>query len=203
MRIRSLVIGLVASVAIVLGVAQSSLASSAPSTGVVRVQQGGHVVNHVVPGSLATKINSGDWGSLSMQQLASAGIQPGMSPAGAKVTAGAKSATEAGTVSAAGIQPDSASGCNYYSADIMCIYVTGSGLLVDDWDTSVANNLGLYKCSYAGYWVAGVLTATSNVVCTDGDFWAYYTPGQYYINGTQLCNTWLNWSGKPCETVHS
>lgn len=160
-----------------------------------RVQQSGKVVNHAVPAALAAKINSGNWGQVSTQQLASAGIRPGMSAAGTGITAVVKPAPQT--------RPLSASGCNYFSADIMCIYVTGKGLHVDDWDTSVANILGLYKCSYAGYWVAGVLTATSNVVCGNGDFWAYYTPLRYYINGTKLCNTWLNWNGKPCETVHS
>ena len=193
MRIRSLIIAFAAAVACVLAAATSAYASTAPATGIVRVQSNGHVVDHVVSAALASKINSGDWRDLSMQQLASAGIHPGMSSGGAAITAAAGPK----------IAPRSASGCNYSLYDAMCIYVFGSGLLVDDWDTSVSNYFALNKCSYAGYWVAGVLTGTSNVVCGNGDFWAYSTPAQYYINGTQLCNTWLGWAGKPCEKVVS
>jgi hypothetical protein len=65
--------------------------------------------------------------------------------------------------------PDSASGCNVSTYDSMCIYVVGSGLKVNDRDTSVSNYFGLDKCTYAGYWVAGVLYRTSNEVCGDGD----------------------------------
>jgi hypothetical protein len=87
MKVRSLIIGLVASMACVLAIAPSSFASSSSPTGIVRVQQSGQVVNHVIPASLAAKINSGDWGGPSMDQLASAGIRPGMNPAGTGMTA--------------------------------------------------------------------------------------------------------------------
>ena len=79
MKIRSLIMAFVAALACVLGTAASSYASSSgPATEVVRVESGGHIVNHVVAAALANKINSGDWRNLSTQQLASAGIRPGM-----------------------------------------------------------------------------------------------------------------------------
>lgn len=198
MRIRSLIIALVAASACVLAAATSGYASTGPATGTVRVMSNGHIEDHVVSAALASKINSGDWRDLSVQQLASVGIHPGMTAAGAAISAVA-------VPRAAGHEnvSESSSGCNYSLYDSMCIYLFGSGLLVDDWDTSVSNYFALDKCTYAGYWVAGVLTGTSNVVCGTGDFWAYSTPAQYYINGTQLCNTWLGWAGKPCEIVRS
>lgn len=58
-------------------------------------------------------------------------------------------------------------------------------------------------CTYAGYWVAGVLLATSDFICGNGNFWSYAAPARYYINGTKLCNTWVSIAGKPCITVHS
>lgn len=200
MKIRFMIMAFAAALACVLGTSAFSFASSpSPATGVVRVESGGHIVNHVIPAALASKINSGNWRNLSTQQLASAGIRPRMNLGAARVTAvAAPMRAKSGSA-----EPQSASGCNYGAYDSMCIYVFGSKLLVDDWDTSVSNYFGLNRCTYAGYWVVGVLTGTSNVVCGNGDFWAYSTPAQYYINGTQLCNTWLNWAGKPCETVHS
>jgi hypothetical protein len=164
-----------------------------------------HIENHVVPAALASKINSGNWRDLSTQQLASAGIHPGMNPGIGKSTTTAAPQPRSAPLQPKPVsfRPQSASGCNFSTYDQMCIYVTGSGLKVNDWDTSVSNYFGLDKCTYAGYWVAGVLFRTSNTVCGNGDFWAYWAPNRYFINGTRLCNTWVNWAGKPCETVHS
>jgi hypothetical protein len=168
--------------------AQSSTAGATAqgATGTVRVQDR----TYVVAADLANKINSGDWLGLSAEQLAGAGIHPDMPlPDGTRITA---------TLNSQSVVPDSASGCSQR----VCIYVFGSGLHVDDWDTSATN--ASYLCTYSGYWTAGVLTGTSNVVCgSSGQFWAYWTPLRYYINGTRLCNTWLHLAGKPCETVHS
>jgi hypothetical protein len=166
------------------------------------VESNDHVVNHVVPAALANKINSGNWRDLSTQQLASAGIHPGMNSGTTKITAVVKPKQKIQTKPAS-VQPQSASGCNFSTYDQMCIYVYGSGLKVNEWDTSVSNYFARNTCTYAGYWVAGVLFRTSNTVCGNGDFWAYWAPNRYFINGTQLCNTWVNWAGKPCETVHS
>lgn len=202
-KIRSVITAFVAALACVLGAASTSYASSAPATGVVRVESNGHIENHVVAAVLASKINSGNWRNLSTQQLASAGIHPGMNPGLGKIATAAVAPKLKFQSKPVSFAPESASGCNSSTYDSMCIYVTGSGLKVNDWDTSVSNYFGLDKCTYAGYWVAGVLYRTSNEVCGDGDFWAYWAPNQYFINGTQLCNTWVNWAGKPCETVHS
>lgn len=167
----------------VAAVPAGAASSTSAATGIVNVQG----AKHVVSASLAHKINSGEWRGLRTADLAKAGIHPNMAlPNGTKIQA-----------STGGAHTDSASGCS----GRVCIYVFGTGLHVDDWDTSATNSS--YLCTYAGYWVAGVLTGTSNVVCGSGDFWAYWTPARYYINGTRLCNTWLNLSGKPCETVHS
>ena len=197
MKIRRLLLTFGAAASMALAVPGAALASS-HATGVVRVESNGHVQDHVVSAALARKINSGQWQDLSTKQLASAGIHAGMNSGQAGIMAEVRPATKMHPDS-----PDSASGCNVSTYDSMCIYVVGSGLKVNDWDTSVSNYFGLDRCTYAGYWVAGVLYRTSNEVCGDGDFWAYWAPNQYFINGTKLCNTWVNWAGKPCETVKS
>jgi hypothetical protein len=97
------------------------------------------------------------------------------------------------------IMPDSANGC----ASSVCIYITGTGLHVSDWATSVA--LTKTMCSTASYWVNGGLWASGVNQCGSAgeelvsDF---SNPGNF-ANGTVLCNTWSGVSGKPCETVHS
>ncbi len=98
-----------------------------------------------------------------------------------------------------GITPDSANGC----ASSVCIYVTGTGLHVSDWTTSVA--LSRSMCSTASFLVNGVLWASGVNQCGSAgnelvSDWS--SPGNF-PNGTVLCNTWSGVSGKPCETVHS
>lgn len=98
-----------------------------------------------------------------------------------------------------GIMPDSANGC----ASSVCIYVTGTGLNVSDWATSVY--LTKSMCSTASFWVNGVLWASGVNQCDSaGDELVsdWSDPGNF-ANGTVLCNTWSGVSGKPCETVHS
>lgn len=174
-------------------------ATPATGTGTVTTDFGGHLQKHVVDAALAAKINSGNWKGLTKAELASAGIFPGMSD----------SATDAPTAVAkpkapASITPASASGCNYGIVNgATCIYVVGTGLTTTSWDTSVANPLGIDTCTYAGYWVNGVLAVTSNEVCGDGAFWAYDSGTITWPNQTQLCNTWVNFGGRPCVTVHS
>lgn len=58
-----------------------------------------------------------------------------------------------------GITPDSANGC----ASSVCIYVTGTGLHVSDWTTSVA--LSRSMCSTASFLVNGVLWASGVNQC--------------------------------------
>jgi hypothetical protein len=97
------------------------------------------------------------------------------------------------------IQPDSANGCS----GAICIAITGSGLHVSDWSTSVV--ISKTMCSSASFTANGVLVAVGSSTCgTSGDQlradWS--SPGNF-ANGTVLCNTWSGVSGKPCETVHS
>jgi hypothetical protein len=98
-----------------------------------------------------------------------------------------------------GIIPDSANGCS----SSVCIYVTGTGLHVSDWTTSVA--LSRSMCSTASFLVNGVLRASGVNQCGGaGDELVsdWSSPGNF-PNGTVLCNTWSGVAGKPCETVHS
>ena len=161
------------------------------------------------PAALAAHINSGNWKGLTQAQLASAGILPGL-PHSATGTPMAKAKAPTPTAAMTGreapdaVRPDSGSGCNFnVVAGSMCIYVTGAGLKTTDWDTSVANPLGIDTCTYAGYWVNGKLATTSNEVCGDGEFWAYDVGTITWPNQTKLCNTWVNFSGEPCLVVHS
>ncbi|WP_338684584.1 hypothetical protein QD712_29495 [Streptomyces acidiscabies] len=74
---------------------------------------------HTVPAALADEINSGDWSGLTEDELAQAGIHPGMPlPGGGKVTA----------VNDDGVSTKSAAGCNLR----ICIYVIGTSLWVDE-----------------------------------------------------------------------
>jgi hypothetical protein len=97
------------------------------------------------------------------------------------------------------IQPDSANGCS----GAICIAITGSGLHVSDWTTSVV--IPRTMCSSASFFANGVLVAVGSNTCgTSGDQLVadWSSPGNF-ANGTVLCNTWTGVSGKPCETVHS
>lgn len=205
-RIRIPRAALALALAVVAGFAAISLSGSAsastttkPAMGIVRTYFGGHLQEHVVPAALAKKINSENWAGLSIAQLASAGIHPGMGGA-AHATIQAAPAHAAKTNA---VHPDSGSGCNYDLDDDMCIYVQGTGLYVSSWDTQVVNNFELESCTYAGYWSNGGLYTTSNEVCGNGDYWAYLTVDRNFLNQTQLCNTWVNWGGRPCLTVHT
>jgi hypothetical protein len=135
---------------------------------------------------------SGNATFLTVEQGAALGIKPGMAgPNGVVPTIR--------VLSKGSIIPNSASGCNQN----VCIYVTGSKLHVSDWSTTGydANP----TCTYAAYWVAGKVKATSNEVCggSDTEYVSDWNDPGNFPNHTQLCNTWLHISGKPCETVHS
>ena len=182
---------------------------TAPAMGTVTTDFGGHPQHHVVDATLAAQINSGDWKDLTTAQLASAGIVPGMSYGAAETlvattTAPTAVATTTGTTAPAAVHPDTGSGCNFNAvAGSMCIYVYGTGLTTTSWDSSVANPLGIDTCTYAGYWINDTLALTSNEVCGDGEFWAYDSGTITWPNQTQLCNTWVNFGGKPCLVVHN
>lgn len=89
-----------------------------------------------------------------------------------------------------------ASGCN---GDV-CIWLTGSGLYVDNWETRGYPDS--YRCSYARFWRNGQVIATSETACGGSGtvFYSSYGSG-WFADGTQLCNTWTNLAGKPCKTV--
>ena len=102
-------------------------------------------------------------------------------------------------VPSTGILPPSANGCS----GPVCIFVTGTGLHVSDWATSLS--LSRSMCSTASFLVDGVLWASGVNQCgASGDELVsdWSDPGNF-PNGTVLCNTWSGVSGKPCETVHS
>jgi hypothetical protein len=195
-----------------LGTLVPTIANAAsPATGTVTTDFGGHLQKHVVAAALAAHINSGNWKGLTKAQLASAGIFPdipyraaGAPVALARAKAPASTAAMIRTEAPDAVRPDSGSGCNFnVVAGSMCIYVTGTGLKTTDWDTSVANPLGIDTCTYAGYWVNGELATTSNEVCGDGAFWAYDVGTITWPNQTKLCNTWVNFDGEPCLVVHT
>lgn len=162
----------------------ASTSATSIASGVVHVQDR----QYVVSAGLASKINSQDWSGLTQAQLASAGIHPGMA---------APDGSLPSVVALSGVQPKSAFGC---TANI-CIYITGSGLLVNEWDTSASNNVPM--CTFAAYWVRGSIYATTNSVCGNGDFWGYWAANRTFVDGSQLCNTWAQFAGKPCETIHA
>jgi hypothetical protein len=119
------------------------------------------------------------------------GLRPNMHPDGYVVTA---------KVLPSNVRPYSASGCN----GNVCIQVTGGGLNVSNWTTTDYN--GDYICTFAAYWIpANNVWATSNEVCGTS-FWSGLSspplPLIFRVN-TQICNSWWNQPGKPCEYVHS
>lgn len=94
------------------------------------------------------------------------------------------------------ITPDSASGCNQE----VCIEVIGSGLIVDQWNT-FAYPPG-DDCSFAAYWEDGEIAFTGEEVCgTLLETFASDFDGEF-DNGEQVCNSWVNIGGFPCETIH-
>jgi hypothetical protein len=208
-RLRIAAVIFAVAMAAALGTLVPTVAKAAsPATGTVTTDFGGHQQEHVVAAALAAKINSGNWKGLTSAQLASAAISPGMghsatyAPA-AKATPRAATTTVRGKAAPTAVTPDTGSGCNFNAvAGSMCIYVYGTGQTTTEWDTSVANPLGIDTCTYAGYWVNDKLLGTSNEVCGDGAFWGYDSGTITWPNQTQLCNTWLHFSGKPCLVVH-
>ncbi len=100
-------------------------------------------------------------------------------------------------VASNGVTPLSASGCNLS----VCITVIGTGLYVSDWSTTAYPSTTV--CSFAAYWANGVVIATSNQVCgKSGDtFYSDWPNPGFFANNTQVCNTWVQIAGRPCETI--
>jgi hypothetical protein len=85
------------------------------------------------------------------------------------------------------------------------IILTGSGLIVNDWTTTA---MVTTNCAQAFFQENGSTINSSGLLCagsgTYSSDWSNPGPdGGFFPNNTQLCNTWLNQSGRPCETVHS
>ena len=97
----------------------------------------------------------------------------------------------------AATSPLTASGCN----QDVCIYVVGSGTQVTKWETTAV--LPTAMCTVARYWANGVLVYEGTTKCGSGggSVMSYWTSPGYFAAGTQVCNTWTNVPGKPCETI--
>lgn len=93
--------------------------------------------------------------------------------------------------------PLTASRCNQN----VCIYVVGSGTQVTKWETSAV--LPMAMCTVAKYWANGVLVyeGTSKCGSAGGSVMSYWSGPGYFPAGTQVCNTWTNVPGRPCETI--
>jgi hypothetical protein len=97
------------------------------------------------------------------------------------------------------IRPLSASTCS----GAVCIYVTGTGLNVSSWETTL--DLTRSTCSTPYFLANGLIIHTGSQLCgTSGKVldWTWPSPGNF-PNGTVLCNSWTGSSGEPCVTVHS
>jgi hypothetical protein len=130
---------------------------------------------------------------MSPAQLATYGIKPGLH--GVHVVTA--------TAASGGVRPLDASGWNQ-NVEIIVKSVGGHGLTVNDWETIA--DPGTYVCTWANYWLqpGSILWASSNEVCGT----AFYSNANgtlpfTFVNGEQLCNSWISVAGYPCETVHS
>lgn len=170
--------------------AASSTPTSKSATSSQTMQAGS---SNDVPAGTTFKLPNGHrarlpkaWSKMSIQDLSAIGLHPGMGR-----VAQVKPAVR--------FSPNSASGCN---ADV-CIQVGGSGLKVDYWNTQGLLRGG--SCTYSAYWENGRVVATGWEICSGPGRYAGFREDAplYYWGRTQICNTWVSVSGKPCETVHS
>lgn len=157
-----------------------------------------------VPVDLANRIASG--ASVSMAELAQAGITPGMPPTdGPPVRTQASFQTSAGVANGGlgvdAVTPASHAGCNL----LVCINVQGSGLYVDTWSTSGSDTRVGQLCTFPTYWKKGSVWFTGQVSCHEGPgtFGDIAFTERNFDNGAELCNTWAAIPGRPCATVHS
>lgn len=86
------------------------------------------------------------------------------------------------------------------SGDV-CIRVEGSGLTVDKWETWFDADAA--TCTRAYFWQDDTVIATSDWTCSDGParFTSTWNSPGTFPDGTQLCNTWANATGKPCVEI--
>ena len=100
------------------------------------------------------------------------------------------------------VQPRSASGCNVS----VCIMIEGESTTVTQWATQYLNS-GSMNCreaffeythnGYTGRYVGPYICPET----PDGVFYDSTGPSGYFADGTQLCNTWSDASGRPCEYI--
>lgn len=93
--------------------------------------------------------------------------------------------------------PFSASGCNQN----VCIHIQGSGTYVADWWTTAT--LPRATCTEALFWANGELVHAGATHCgSAGSSYSSDWPGpQYFPAGTEVCQTWVNVPGRPCERI--
>lgn len=158
-----------------------------------------------------------DWEDMTAADLAAIGILPNTdySTATPQPRMSLDSSPQLSTSGAASSQPYAtiegrdrgfttmdASGCNKR----VCIILqseNGSGPKITYWGTTANNLENKYVCTYAAFWVAGKVDGTTPSACDDFDEWQAYnkTMPRTFADGTQLCNTWVGFAGKPCKEV--
>ncbi|MGW1758828.1 hypothetical protein [Streptomyces mirabilis] len=98
-----------------------------------------------------------------------------------------------------GLEPQSHFGCNAQ----VCIDVQGTGLKVNQWNTTANANVG---CSQAKYVRNSNQVFESAPICPPNDnpgvYYYYTNPETTYPQNTKLCNAWTRITGYPCATVH-
>jgi len=145
-----------------------------------------------------------NWSQMTVADAAKLGIHPNMAPSqklltklaseGVDVTKSANTTSPAAT-----IHPDSASGCNVN----VCISLTGSGTVVDTWETEGYNSAEDPFCTFSVYWLGGDVLDTGENVCGGLGWYVGYLGYGIATGGTiQACNSWISISGYPCETIH-
>ena len=100
------------------------------------------------------------------------------------------------------IQPLDAFGCdNWYNQNV-CIDLYGSGLHIDQWNTTAFGNWG---CSTAYDQINGSSIHNSPRICpssgSSGVYYFYWTANRNFHDGDQACNQWSGAWGRPCEWI--
>ena len=93
----------------------------------------------------------------------------------------------------------SAFGC---SGDV-CISVIGASTTVEEWETTLFGNVG---CTTAHFHINHVIYLSSELICPDspepGVYYAWWLPYDVqFFNGDEVCNSWDNGDGYPCEEI--
>lgn len=98
-----------------------------------------------------------------------------------------------------GVQPDNAHGTNGH----VTIDIVGSGLYVAEWTTTIGPLIP-GECTEGVFWVDNEILWTGGYVCNNTDtlsnYFAQIGDIQFYTP-SQVCNTALGLSGRPCEEV--